>query len=187
MLENGVPQPGQTAVVIPVPGLDPVLDAVAARWPEAVRSGIPAHLTLLYPFVPSGTGLTDRAVERCRELCAGAGPLRVTFERAVVGPAIVSTAPVPADRAVALARSFITEWPEFPPYGGRFGPDPHPHVTLALGADPARNAEVAALVDGALPVRAELQMAALVELTERGWHQRAVLPLFRSDDGKDTR
>jgi hypothetical protein len=177
MLESGVPQPGRTAVVIPVPSLDPVLDAVAARWPGAVRSGIPAHVTVLYPFVPSGVGLTDRAVERCRELCAGAGPFRVTFERAVVGPAIVSTAPVPAGPVVALARSFSMEWPEFPPYGGRFGPAPDPHVTLALGVDPVRNAEIAALVDEALPVRAELHMAALVELTERGWRQRAVLPL----------
>ena len=177
MLESGVPKPGQTAVVIPVPSLDPVLDAVAARWPEAVRPGIPAHLTVLYPFVPAGAGLTDRAVERCRELCAGAGPLRVRFERAVVGPAIVSTAPVPAGRAVALARSFTAQWPEFPPYGGRFGPDPHPHVTLALGPDPGRNAEIAAFVNEALPAQADLHTAALVELTERGWRQRALLPL----------
>ncbi len=177
MSGTGVP-PGRTAVVIPVPGLDPVLRAVADRWPEAVRAGVPAHLTVLHPFVPAGR-LGGGTVERCRRICAAAGPLRVTFERAGVGEAIVSTAPVPVGPAAALARAFTAEWPELPPYGGRFGPDPDPHVTLALGPGAARNAEIAAFVDGFLPVAADLRTAVLVELVERGWTERAALPLAR--------
>lgn len=171
-----MPQPGQTAVVIPVPELDPLVDAVAARWPDAVRTGIPAHLTVLYPFVPADR-LTDADLARCRELCRGTGPFRVAFRGAAVGPSIVMAPPEPTDGASALTRAFTTAWPGHPPYGGRFGPAPEPHVTLALGSDRERNAAIAAFAGDLLPVHADLRTAVVVELGAGGWTQRAELPL----------
>ncbi|MBC3192746.1 2'-5' RNA ligase family protein [Pseudonocardia sp. C8] len=170
-----MPQPGRTAVVIPVPELDPVLGAVATHRPDAVRPGIPAHLTLLYPFVPAPE-LTGAAVDRCRALCAGTGPVRVTFRHAVAGSSMVATTPEPAGPLAALARALREAWPEHPPYGGRFGPDPDPHVTLALDPGPDA-AALAVATGGLLPVDAVLSAAALVELTADGWRQRAALPL----------
>lgn len=170
-----VPTPGRTAVVIPVPELDPVLAVVADRSPDAVRAGVPAHLTLLYPFVPAA-GLTGATVDRCRTLCAGAGPLACTFTRTTAGPSMVATAPEPAGPVAALATALRAEWPEHPPYGGRFGTDPDPHVTLALGPVP-EPAGVTGAADALLPVDAHLRTAVLVELTADGWRERAVLPL----------
>lgn len=173
-----------------MPGLDPLLRAVAAHRPEAVRPGVPAHLTVLYPFLPAEQ-LTEQTVGRCRELCAGTGPLRLRFDHVEAGPSMVFLAPVPAAPVAALTRSFIAQWPQCPPYGGRFGPEPAPHLTLTLapgpdtgpgtgpapGTDPDEGARIAALAEGFLPVETEPAVAVLVELTDSGWAQRAVLPL----------
>ncbi|ALE73077.1 hypothetical protein FRP1_08175 [Pseudonocardia sp. EC080625-04] len=170
-----MPQPGQTAVLLPVAELDPVLAVIAGRRPDAVRPGIPAHLTLLYPFLPT-TEVTEGVVDRCRALSAGTGRLTCRFTRTHVGPTMISTAPEPAGPVAALATALRAQWPDHPPYGGRFGPDPEPHVTLALGPveDPGG---ISGPADTLLPIEAHLDTAVLVELTGDGWRQRATFPL----------
>ncbi|HVE96684.1 MAG TPA: hypothetical protein VNA67_06860 [Pseudonocardiaceae bacterium] len=37
--------------MIPVSAADALLASVKARYPGAVREGVPAHVSLLYPFV----------------------------------------------------------------------------------------------------------------------------------------
>lgn len=50
--DDGVPEPGTTAVVIGLPDATPLLDAAWRIDPALVRRGVPAHVSLLYPFVP---------------------------------------------------------------------------------------------------------------------------------------
>jgi 2'-5' RNA ligase len=163
-----MPRAGVTAVLVAVPPLDPLLAA------EASRAGVPAHLTILYPFADAAD-LTPGIVERCRQLCAATAPVTVTFEDAVVWPEIVATVPSPAAPLAALTRAFTSAFPEYPPYGGRFGADPQPHVTLAVSPD-------ATLVAPFAPVRAQLRGAVLVELTESGWNELASLPFLADGD-----
>ncbi|ANY08612.1 2'-5' RNA ligase family protein [Pseudonocardia sp. HH130630-07] len=146
-----------------------MLRAVAAHRPGAVRDGIPAHLTLLYPFVPADV-LTPDTVRRLRDACAATGPVTVGFTRATSTPTMVSVAPEPIAPVAALARRLRDGWPGYPPYGGRFGPDPAPHVTLALDPGPDA-AGIVATAGDLLPVRARLDVAALVETTASGWRE----------------
>jgi hypothetical protein len=43
---------GHTALVIPVPEAEPAVSAIRRQYDAAANSGMPAHITLVYPFVP---------------------------------------------------------------------------------------------------------------------------------------
>ncbi|WP_316690539.1 2'-5' RNA ligase family protein [Pseudonocardia sp. H11422] len=141
-----------------------------------MRAGVPAHLTVLYPFMPASV-LTEEVVSRCRELCSGTGPLTVRFERCEVAPGIVGLPPVPSGPIEGLTRSFVEEWPDYRPYGGAYGDTPAAHATAALGAAAEEANAIAAWASALLPVTAELRAAVLVELTASGWAERARLML----------
>ncbi|WP_285683584.1 hypothetical protein [Actinoplanes sp. NBRC 103695] len=42
----------ETALIIPVPAAEPVLGAHRSRLDRAASWGVPAHVTVLYPFLP---------------------------------------------------------------------------------------------------------------------------------------
>ncbi|MGH3982995.1 MAG: hypothetical protein ACRDST_10020 [Pseudonocardiaceae bacterium] len=62
-----MPTNGQTGLVIPVPTADPLLTLVETRHPGTVRKGVPAHVSLLYPFVGAAE-LDDRVTRALSEL-----------------------------------------------------------------------------------------------------------------------
>jgi hypothetical protein len=61
-----------------VPAADALLGLVESRHPGTVREGVPAHVSLLYPFV--GVAELDEQVTRgLSELVADQEPMRVEF------------------------------------------------------------------------------------------------------------
>jgi hypothetical protein len=52
-----VPDPAglqESTILVPVPEAEPVVGQLRARLDRAASRGIPAHVTILYPFVPPG-------------------------------------------------------------------------------------------------------------------------------------
>ncbi|MDJ0960592.1 MAG: 2'-5' RNA ligase family protein [Acidimicrobiia bacterium] len=122
--------PTETGLVIPVPEIDDFVQ----RWRpfDAVPLvGVPAHVTILYPWVPPPVPDTDLAA-----LSALVGNFEpFDFELTEVrwfGTDVVYVAPDPAEPFAALTRAVTARWPEHPPYEGEID-DPLPHVTLVHG------------------------------------------------------
>ena len=173
-----MPELGRTALVIPVPEADPALAAVGARYPRLARPGLPAHLTVLYPWLPSAE-VGEGARRSCASLAGSVEPAEAVFREVGVHPGMVFLRPADpgpvdpapagpgsADRLIAGARA---RWPELPPYGGKY-PDSPPHVSLALGEmSPEEVAGVRELVGPLLPLRARLAELWLVALGPEGW------------------
>jgi hypothetical protein len=44
----------ESTILVPVPEAEPVVGQLRARLDRAASRGIPAHVTVLYPFVPPG-------------------------------------------------------------------------------------------------------------------------------------
>ncbi len=61
--------------MLPIPAVDPLLAAVAARYPHTVREGLPAHLTVLYPFVRADE-LDPSVIDACARIVAVIPPSR---------------------------------------------------------------------------------------------------------------
>ncbi len=95
----------------------------------------PAHLTLLYPFVPPDE--VGQAMPRLRRALAAAKPFDVTLDRYGRFPNAVFLEPAEAQALIDLHRRLAAAFPEYPVYGGEFGHAFRPHLTLAHSEDDA--------------------------------------------------
>ncbi|MFG2772755.1 2'-5' RNA ligase family protein [Streptomyces sp. NPDC048350] len=176
--DDAVPEPGTTAVVIVLPDAAPLLDAARRIDPALVRHGVPAHVSLLYPFVPESvlTGQDERGV---RSLAANFPAADLLLREVVTASGFVAVA-VPELQPIVDA--FRARWPGLRPYRGRFGAQPAAHVTVAMGADdPTASAAVGAAVGSLLPLRTCAAAVQLVVRTEEGWQPRFTAPLGGPD------
>ncbi|KPH99928.1 hypothetical protein OV450_0776 [Actinobacteria bacterium OV450] len=169
-----MPEPGTTAVVIVLPDAAPLLDAARRIDPSLVRRGVPAHVSLLYPFVPE-SALTGQDEEGVRSLAARFPAADLVLEEVVTASGFVAVT-VPGLQPIVDA--FHARWPGVRPYGGRFGARPPAHVTVAMGADDLTVATRVRSVTGSLlPLRTRAAAVQLVVLTEEGWRSRFTAPL----------
>ena len=163
LLENST-----TTLIMPVPRADDLLHE------SAHEAGIPAHITLLYPF------LTARAIDHEIEGTLASLLQEISafdFALSEVGrfPGVVYLAPEPAAPFVALVRALVERWPHRQPYGGAFE-EIVPHLTVAYGETvPSGLAE-------RLPVSAQAQEVWLMSRTDGRWVRRASFPLGRRAD-----
>jgi 2'-5' RNA ligase superfamily len=112
-----MPTHGQTGLVIPVPAADAVLAAVGARYPGTVREGVPAHVSLLYPFVAAAE-LDERVTSALGELLAEQAPMPVQFAECYCREGFVALCPDPIDGLKELMSKAHRRWPDVVAYEG---------------------------------------------------------------------
>src|SRR5436305_14446142 len=105
----------RTAIVVVVPEAQALYDAWRERWDPA--PGIPAHVTLLFPFRPAER-VDDALLAELRALFAAVAPFDVEFPRIGRFAEVAWLAPEPAEPFVALTETRVARFPEHPPYGG---------------------------------------------------------------------
>ncbi|WP_245235230.1 2'-5' RNA ligase family protein [Streptomyces violaceorubidus] len=163
---------GTTAVVALLPDAEPLLRSAAGTDGQAVRPGLPAHATLLYPWLPAGE-VDESELHRLR-LALPVGPVRLGLASVERTGGFVG---VPVPELSPLADAVRTAFPAQVPYGGRFGPRPPVHLTVALDADPRAAADIARRTAAALPITTEINTLHVVGLAPTGWQGLAELPL----------
>lgn len=144
----------ESGVVIEVPEAE----SIVADWrrghnPAAV-SGVPAHITILYPFMPPGD-LTEESLDALRVIAAVTAPFRFGLVAVDEFPGLLWLRPDPSSAFIALMRHVWAAFPRFPAYGGRHL-EPSPHLTVAVvapGSPQARlRRELEVELAGQLPV-----------------------------------
>ena len=164
--------------------LPPELEELRQRHDPMAPLGVPAHVTLLYPFLPSAE-LTPAVRRRIARLTRDVRPFDVSFERTGRFPGVVWLAPEPADPFVALMEVFTAAFPEYPPYGGAHD-EIVPHLTLGLGAE-GDLGRLARSVRACPPFRERIR--AIEVIAESGtdrWHRRWRIPLGPSVQARST-
>lgn len=100
-----------------------------ARFDSSAAEGMPAHLTVLFPFARR-RDMTAGLLAQVDDLAAGTEP----FDYRLVGvgrfPRALYLRPDPARAFVELTEAAARRWPDHPPYGGRFA-TVIPHLTVA--------------------------------------------------------
>jgi hypothetical protein len=152
----------RTALLIPVPEAEPVIGALRSRYDDADVNGIPAHVTVLFPFGDREDGL--------QELFARFEPFDFTLARVERWPTVLWLAPEPAERFVELTRAVAERYPEHPPYEGE-------HDTVIPHLSVAHRTQAPTTVDDEL--RRHLPIAArathvvqLEEYADDRWRER---------------
>ena len=168
-----MPTPGWTALTAPAPALDPVLATIEAAYPHATRSGIPAHFTFLYPFVPLeplGADTTDWLAE----LAARHAPLTLQFHEVRIEPGFVY---LDSPLLKPLTDEIRAHWPDLVPYLGRFGPDPVAHLSLAIDvADQTQTLNIATLAASVLPKQVTVDRLWLAGYDDTEWRTLGTFP-----------
>jgi len=175
-----VPAARESAVLVPVPDAERVVGRHRARLDRAAVEGVPAHVTILYPFV-SPPQITAATIEVLAAAVGSVSSFDCRFPRtAWFGDEVLWLTPVPDGPFRALTRAVMAAFPGYLPYGGAIA-DVVPHLTVgdspAGGVAELRAAEADVL--GALPVRARISRAWLMTGTREpgSWQAVAELPL----------
>ncbi len=136
-----IPVPDESALILRVPAAEPAVSRHRNRYDAAARVGVPAHVTIAYPFKPVDL-LTGIDMATLTDVFARFQPLRVTFlATAWFGDDVLFLDPSDQEPLVALIRAVENAFPAYPIYGGAHQ-DIHPHLTV--GQSVARKALVAA-------------------------------------------
>jgi 2'-5' RNA ligase len=163
--------PRRTAVIVEVPTAEAVVGDWRRRHTGDAPYGVPAHVTLLVPFVPPAR-LTPDVEERLARLVAGEPAFDVVFAGAARWPEILYLPPEPHEPFVRLTHAIAAEWPEHPPYEGAHD-TVIPHLTVAESADGSLLDRLAAELAPRLPVAQRVTEAQLyVEDDDGRWHER---------------
>jgi hypothetical protein len=158
--------PAQSGLVLPVSAVDGILDATRRRHPDGTVRDLPAHVSLLYPFLPVEQ-LDEHVTESLARIFETCIPFDLSFVHCVQKSGFLFLPPEPVIECRRLASALRRQWPDLVPYGGRFGPDPDPHLTIAMCADEARAASIQAETQDRLPVAARMEHAWLVAFEDQ--------------------
>lgn len=172
---RAVPTDDDTALVVPIPEAEELVGDARARFDPAAAEGVPAHVTVVHPFLPLAR-VTPEVVDELAALVAARPAPATVFARTARFPQVLYLAPEPAAPFVELTRAVVARWPEAPPYGGRFGDDPTPHLTVTLGAGEAEQAAVERDVLPGLPFAARPAEAVLLGFEDGRWTVRHRFP-----------
>ena len=145
-----VDQPG-SALVILLPAVERIVGAWRARLDPSAAAGVPAHVTIRFPWVPRA-GVDDSVLHDLAGIVAAVPRFEVVFPR--VGwfdRDVLWLEPDPQEPFISLAAEVARRWPDHPPYAGRFESFV-PHVTVAVGSSDKLD-RVADILVRALPIR----------------------------------
>src|SRR5512144_3267442 len=106
-----------SALIIAVPEAEPLVKVLRDRFDPSAPLGVPAHITILVPFVPPSE-ITPVVLAELRELFAQFLVVEFTLPELRRFPEVLYLAPSPAEPFKALTYAVVDRYPDYPPYGG---------------------------------------------------------------------
>jgi hypothetical protein len=167
----------RSALVVPIPEVDATFGDVRRAHDPSGRDGMPAHVTVLTPFVPIDAW-NDAHAHRLRGALEGIHPFDARIRRAGrFGSTTLFLVPEPERPFLMLARRVAEAFPEYPPYGGAFS-QVHPHLTLAHGVPGVVIDEVQARIDASTEIRTRVAALTIDSCRAEGsWKESLRIPL----------
>ena len=165
----------ETALVIVVPEAEPLVSEWRAQYDWSAQHGVPAHITLLYPFAPTEK-VDNELLDQLRELFVSETAISFELARVARFPDVAWLAPEPSEPFKALTDLIAARFPDYPPYEGA-----HdviiPHLTVAEGGPELQDQVEAALTEH-LPIAARADDVALLFEGDDGlWFEAHRFPL----------
>ncbi len=182
---SDAPPPTQTAVIVPVPDADVLVDEHRRHLDMAASWGVPAHVSVLYPFVEP-TEVDGHVVATLAAVFASVAAFDCRFSRTRwFGHDVLWLDPEPAQSFRDLTAAVWAAFPHHPPYGGAHD-DVVPHLTIADRRQGSLSAVQRAehLVQAGLPLPTHLEKVLLIAGTQAPSSWR-VLHEFRLGAAKD--
>jgi len=168
-----------SALVVLIPEAETLVEDFRKRYDPSAASGVPAHVTILFPF-KTPDEVTADVIAALRKLFSEQAGFTARFSELRQFPDAIYLAPVPAEPFRRLIKLVAGRFPETPPYGGVFA-EIVPHLTVAQVGDPRRIEDIAADFREAardrLPITASVHAVSLMDNAGGPWQVRAHFPL----------
>jgi len=167
-----------SGLIVEIPEAEPAVARHRERLDASARLGIPAHITVLFPFMPP-QAVGPAALTGLEHLFAAVSRFRFQLDRtAWFGDEVLWLAPRDPGPFRALTRAVVQAFPAFPPYKGQFG-DPVPHLTIGHGHPLTDLRAAEASVRAHLPLDAQATAVTLVtqQSTAGQWTKTATFTL----------
>lgn len=166
----------RSAIVVLVPEADPLVAAYRERYDPSAAQGMPAHITLLYPFLPPAS-IGEDVLSALQTLFATLPAFAYALTAVRAFPDLFYLAPEPAAPFRELIAALAARFPQTPPYGGLIPlDDVVPHLTVAHAADPVEletlRARFTARAAPRLPLSLQASEAWLMDDRDGRWTQR---------------
>ncbi|MFE5730842.1 2'-5' RNA ligase family protein [Streptomyces sp. NPDC056528] len=166
---------GRTALVVRIPEAEPVVRGWRERFDPSARAGVPAHVTVLFPFLDASR--VDASVHAAlTDVLGGHPPFDLRFGTCGRFPDVLHLVPEPDTPLRRLTESIAARWPEAPPYGGRFT-GIVPHLTVAQGQEDTVLAEIETELACGLPFTSRVSSVELLVHDGTRWRERASFAL----------
>jgi hypothetical protein len=158
--------PRRTALIVEVPEAEPQVGAIRWEHDTSAAKGVPAHVTILFPFADAD----DVDEDALAELFARFPAFDFVLDRVErFEEGAVWLHPNPPARFQDLTAAVWQRWPHHPPYEGLYD-EVVPHLTVS---------ETPIDVNVQLPVASRAREVTLIEEDEStgAWHARRRFPL----------
>lgn len=175
-------EPAQTALIVPVPEAEPAVGRFRASLDRAASWGVPAHVTVLYPFLPPER-IDETVLATLRDIVAAVPRSDVLLTRVGwFGDTVVWLTPQPDQLFRDLTAAVWGGFPEAPPYAGAHL-EVVPHLTIGHNAARPVLEAAARAVSAHLPIRATAGVVRLITGTpdHSPWRTVCEFPLGVSD------
>jgi 2'-5' RNA ligase len=166
--------PTESALVILIPEAEVLVESYRNQYDPSAAVGMPAHVTVLYPFKPP-VELTADVIQSLEKLFSKFPGFSASFIELRRFPGVLYLPPIPDENFRRLTKILTKRFPETPPYGGQFT-DIIPHLTVAQISESWRLDEIAGdfarMTKGNLPIRASVREIALMDNESGCWQVR---------------
>lgn len=166
---------GESAIIVPV-NVPVGVNRLRDRMDPSAADGVPAHITLIYPFMPPSE-LKDDVRRRVEDIVAAEPSFPFVLTTVRRWPGVVYLAPEPDEPFRRLTAALAAAFPDYPPYEG-IHDEIVPHLTVAADAPDDYYEAAEHALPQFLPIRDVAREAWLVGHTpEQPWHTLWRLPL----------
>ncbi len=168
----------QSALIVSIPEAEAAVALHRAQCDDAAAFGIPAHVTVLFPFMPPSK-VNAHVIGTLAAAISTVPRFDATFESTGwFGTNVLWLAPKPAAVFGALTTAVADAFPDYPPYGGEHE-EVIPHLTVGHDVAGSELQEAEAGVLTCLPIRANVTEVDLWCGTDvpAGWRRMMGFPL----------
>ena len=170
-------QPNRSALIVAVPEAEPVVAAHRERLDRAASWGVPAHVTILYPFLPPGDIDEPARAAIAREALAVPAFFMTLGTISWFGRRVMWLAPDPPGPFRLLTAALTARFPQALPYEGAFE-DVVPHLTVGHDHPVEVLRAAAAGVEPHLPIHARVSSLRLIAPTSAAGDRWTTLTEF---------
>ena len=177
-------QQPESALVVLVPESEVLVGPIRERYDRSATLGVPAHITILYPFKPPRE-ITPTVISTLQGLFRRFAPFPYALSELRTFPDVLYLAPKPSDPFITLTQVVADLFPETPPYGGAF-PGIIPHMTIAHHEGGEQLDRLMAEIQPTIRSRPAIQATAtevtLLDNADGLWQVRTAFALGTTDE-----